>query len=263
MDAESGGYESGETLPGSPAAAAAALGSAAQPESFRPPAAPPTELSSLEALLAAELGATASQAAAVAERLRALPPLDGLPNGPPNGSPNSSPQARGGTASTGTGTGAGEALGETDAGVLLGARAALGLLRGAGFTGPELSRMLLVCPQLARGAQTAGGAADMADFLAASFGLRRYDVRRLARSEPRLFATNTSTVAATVSALAGVGLRGKALVLALFRWPALLLAPPAAIASVAAFLARPEVCSCYMRPEVLRPLAQAAALAGK
>jgi hypothetical protein len=69
----------------------------------------------------------------------------------------------------------------------------------------------------------------------------RYDVRRLGRSEPRLFATNTSRVVATAQALAAVGLAGKALVLATFRWPPLLLVPPAAVARVAAFLTAPLV----------------------
>jgi len=71
--------------------------------------------------------------------------------------------------------------------------------------------------------------------------LCRYDIRRLGRSEPRLFATNTTSVVATAQALGAVGLTGKALVLAIIRWPSLLLVPPPAVASVVSFLTAPLV----------------------
>ena len=42
----------------------------------------------------------------------------------------------------------------------------------------------------------------VADFLSVSFELRRYDLRRMARTEPRVFAANTSALAETTQVLA-------------------------------------------------------------
>ena len=65
----------------------------------------------------------------------------------------------------------------------------------------------------------------------------------MARRDPRILAANTSVIAANTAALASTaGMRGKALVQAMGRWPSMVLEPPERLDVLVRFLMRlPEL----------------------
>ena len=67
----------------------------------------------------------------------------------------------------------------------------------AGFVGGDLTKMIVVCPELVASQTAAQDAVGVARYLMDTYGLRRYDIRRIARSEPALLAVNRSKMIAT------------------------------------------------------------------
>ena len=76
-------------------------------------------------------------------------------------------------------------------------RRSLNILLEAGFQGSDVTKMILVCPELVVSTKAAQRAVEVAGVLGATYGLRRYDIRRVARSEPGLLTSNMSSIAAT------------------------------------------------------------------
>ena len=76
-------------------------------------------------------------------------------------------------------------------------RQSLAVFTEAGFVGSDLAKMMLVCPELVASPAAARNAVAVASYLATTYSLRRYDVRRIARSEPALLSINQSAILAT------------------------------------------------------------------
>lgn len=117
-------------------------------------------------------------------------------------------------------------------------RESLDMLGESGLEGPDIAGILSACPELSNKAQ-AVSAVQTLTILQNTFELRRYDLRRIARSEPTILLKSDLTE--TLQALNDMKLSGKNLKLTLLRWPKILTYSTTTILNLRGFLSHPQV----------------------